>query len=247
MDDKPTLRRFEPPKPDKRDKVSEIVRVTTSAGAAATAAAYLPPPAAEAAAVGATELFSRVFAPPWKKRLEKWREDVAGVLRDLMENRGVTLEELKSSDVLLDTVMHATEIALRNSQEEKREALRNAILNAGLPSAPEEALQQIFLNNIDTLTVWHLKILKFVQDIRGWAQESNFFSENSGGRVSNVLESAFPELRGRRTFYLRIWSDLHQRGLVGQSNIRGVELKQIQAKMTSELGDQFLRFIEEPE
>lgn len=56
-------------------------------------------------------------------------------------------------------VLQATQIALRTHQTEKRMALRNAVMNAALPQAPEEGLQQMFLHFIDTFTEWHLRLL----------------------------------------------------------------------------------------
>jgi hypothetical protein len=61
--------------------------------------------------------------------------------------------------------MHASQAALRNSQKEKLTALRNAVLNAALPNPPEESIQQMFVNFIDSLTVWHRKFNCEVQHL----------------------------------------------------------------------------------
>jgi hypothetical protein len=39
-------------------------------------------------------------------------------------------------------------------------------VNAALPGAPDEILQQIFLNLVDSLTAWHLSVLVFVANPR---------------------------------------------------------------------------------
>lgn len=59
--------------------------------------------------------------------------------------------------------MHATQIALRSHQTEKLNALRNAIVNVAKGSAPDEVLQNVFLNFVDSFTEMHLKILKVFQ------------------------------------------------------------------------------------
>ena len=65
----------------------------------------------------------------------------------------------------MTTVTYATIIALRNHQAEKLETLRNAVLNTALSPIVEEDLQHIFLNYIDELTLWHLRVLKFLDNL----------------------------------------------------------------------------------
>jgi hypothetical protein len=113
---------------------------------------------------------------------------------------------------------------------------------------PEQSLQQIFLNFIDTFTVWHLRLLKLFHDPLGWAKDNkhNFPAMNMGS-LARVLESAFPELHGKGTLYQQIWRDLYQRGLVDTGSLDTTMSKQgVMSRHTSELGKQFLQFIEEP-
>jgi hypothetical protein len=223
--------KYEPPKPSKQDNRLMAIRDGLS-----------PIP------YGA-EIFARVVTPPLERRLEKWREDVGEALRNLEENQGVSLEELQSDEGFIDTVLQATEVAIRTSQQEKREALRNAILNAALPNPPEQSLQQMFLSFIDTFTVWHIRLLKLFHNVRRWAEENGHrFPEMRAGSLSNILESAYPELGNQRELYDQIWRDLHQRGLVGTESLHTTMGAQgLIAKQTLKLGSQFLRFIEEPE
>ncbi len=233
MDDKPTLPKFEPPKPDKQDTAYTVGRAVLAS------VPYI--------GGAAVELLQLVFAPPLEKRRAKWAEEVAQALRDL-ENRGVKLEELQSDETFIDTVMYATQIALRNSQQEKREALRNAVLNAGLPSPPEEALQQMFLNLVDTYTVWHLRLLKLFHNVERWALDSSQELPEITGSLAKILESAYPSLHSQRTLYDQVWKDLYQGGLVNVDSLHTMMSGQgLKARRTSELGAQFLKFIEEPE
>jgi len=121
-----TSRKYEPPKPSKEDAVHAGIRAGLS---------IIPV---------ATELFQHFVTPPLERRRERWMDEVGKALQDLEENKGVKLEELQSNDVFIDTLLQASQIAIRNSQQEKRRALRNAILNAALPNPPEQSLQQIF-------------------------------------------------------------------------------------------------------
>src|SRR5258707_556352 len=62
------------------------------------------------------------------------------------------------------TALQATQIAVRTRQEEKLNALRNALVNSALAGAPDETIQQIFLNHVDSPTAWRLRVLAFLCD-----------------------------------------------------------------------------------
>lgn len=231
----PESHKYEPPKPDKRDTAYTLVRAGLSSV-----------PCFGGAAV---EVLPLLLASPLERRRDKWMEEVGQALRDLEENQGINLEELQSNDVFIDTVLQASQIAFRNSQAEKRQALRYAILNAALPNPPEQSFQQMFLNFVDTFTVWHLRLLRLFHNVTRWAKEnSHEFPGMTTGSLSKILESAYPELRGNRTLYDQIWTELHQRGLVNVDSLHGMmSVQGLMAGRTTELGAQFLRFVEEPE
>ena len=93
------------------------------------------------AGAAASELFTIILAPPLEKRRVEWMNDVAERLKELEEHGELNLEDLQDNETFITTVMQASQAAIRNHQSEKREALRNAVLNAALPQAPEESLQ----------------------------------------------------------------------------------------------------------
>jgi hypothetical protein len=81
------------------------------------------------------------------------------VLRGL-EAMQVQVADLKAS--FWTTLFHAAEVARRTHQQEKREALKNAVLNAAKPTAPDDDLQHIFLNMVADLTPLHIRLLDFI-------------------------------------------------------------------------------------
>ncbi len=212
-------------------------------------AAHLLATAVLSVVPGASELFQYFVTPPLEKRRQAWMEEVGRFLRDLQEKRQVNLDKLQANDDFIDTVLQATQIALRNSQQEKREALRNALLNAALPSAPEQTLQQIFLNFIDTFTVWHIKILMLFHEpalnpvLKTYEHRREF-----GIGLVTILEAAFPELKGNSTLYDQIWKDLYSRGLVTTDGLHGTMSGSgsLLASRTTEIGKKFVKFIQEP-
>lgn len=226
--------KFDPPTPIKSDAAHAILRAglgTIPIGGAA-----------------ATELLNAIVAPPLDGRRQKWMERVGIALRKLEQSKGVNLEDLQNNDVFLDTVIQATQLALRTSQEEKLEALRNAILNATLDDFPEVAMQQMFLNFIDFLTVWHIRLLTFLNDPAECATEKGIdYSSTLMGGMSRFIETVFPELGGRRDLYEQWGNDLHSRGLIVTNNFQVTESgHDLVRSKTTALGKQFLEYITNP-
>ena len=226
--------KYTPPEAGKRDVVHTIARAGISSI-----------PVIGGAGV---ELFNYVISPPLERRRQEWMELVGQALRQLEEEKGIALESLQQNDIFIDTVFRASQIAMRTSQGEKKEALRNAILNSALQHSPDESLQQLFLNIVDIFTVWHIRLMKLFQDPQEWANKNNhkFPSFYSAG-LSRILESAFPELSGRRAFYDQLWQDVNNYGLTRTPSLHGMMTEQgLMAKRLSELGEEFMRFIESP-
>ena len=188
----------------------------------------------------AAELFQYVIQPPLEKRRGEWMVQVGTKLQEL-ETNGLKLDELQKNEEFVSAVMHASQIALRTHQAAKLDALRNAIVNIAKGQAPDEALQNVFLNLVDTFTELHLRILKVFQNP---TPSSNM----SIGGLGSALEHNIPELRGNRELYDQLWKDLYSRGLVNTDGLHmtmtGHGLSQ---KRTTGIGEAFLQFIEEPQ
>ncbi len=225
---------YEPPKPSIGDNLHALARAGVGSIPIVGAAA--------------TELLNLLITPPLEKRRREWMESIGEALRALEQDGRVRLEDLQTNDAFIDTVMHASQAAIRNSQQEKIEALRNAVLNAALPNPPEESIQQIFLNLVDTFTVWHLRILRLFDEPKRW------FTENGrqppqfpGGSLSVVLIAAFPELHGRRYFNDLIVKDLYSTGLLNVDSLYAIMSGGgSMAGRSTDLGKQFLNFITRP-
>ncbi len=195
----------------------------------------------------ATELLTVIITPPLEKRRSEWMAEVGDALRKLEEQMGVVLESLQTNDQFVDVAVAASQIALRTSNKEKREALKNAILNSVLPNPPEESLQKMFLSFIDTLTVWHLKLLDLFNDPPTYIQKHNLRFSVSMGAMSHLIESAFSELKGKRDLYDLIWKDLFSRALVTTDGLHTMMTGSgIVAKRTTEIGRLFLDYIKDP-
>lgn len=197
----------------------------------------------------AAEIFSVVIVPPLTRRRDEWIESIADGLIELEEKfEGFKIVNLSRNDMFITTVMYATQVAIRNHQIEKLEALRNAVLNASLPIAPEEDIQLMFLNFIDTLTPLHLRILKFFDNPKEWGRlHGTIFKQYAMASLSAILEDAFKELAGKRNIYDLIAKDLFNKGLIKTQEIHiNTYPENLFDSFTTSLGKQFLSFIELP-
>lgn len=222
-----------------KKKAGDVIHAIAKAGISAIPIAGAP----------AAEIFALVVAPPLERRRDEWIESIGDGLKELAQKvEGFKFEDLAKNEAFITTVTHASQAAIRNHQKEKLEALRNAVLNAALPNAPEEDLQLMFLTYVDTLTPWHLIILKFLDNPKEWGTKHGItYPEWSRGGVNAALEHAFSDLRGKRETYDVFIRDLYSRGLTSTDTlhitISGVG---ILASRTTAMGKQFLTFISSP-
>lgn len=130
----------------------------------------------------------------------------------------------------------------------KIDALREAISNPTAPLPPDESLHQMFQSWADRFTVWHLRLLAFFDDPKGWfAARGRKFPDFMTSSLGNVLTEAYPELKDQRPFYDLIAKDLWNNGLMNTDGLHAMmSANGAGASRTSDIGKQFLRFITEP-
>lgn len=222
-----------------KKSASDVVHAVIKAGISSIPIAGAP----------AAEIFALIVTPPLERRRDEWIESIGEGLKELAQKKeGFKIEDLTENDTFITTITHASQAAIRNHQKEKLEALRNGVLNAALPNAPEEDLQLMFLDFVDSFTTYHLAILKFLDDPKEWGTKYGItYPDWYRGNISAALELAFPDLRGKREIYDVFITELHSRGLI---NIEGVHTSMsatgILASRTSPVGQQFLAFITSP-
>ena len=195
------------------------------------------------------DLIDAIVGPPLAKRVDAWRDTVAETIRELLEHEQVTAESLQDDPQFVDVVMCASRVSAYTSSSEKRDALRNAILNTGLRSGPEHDERLIFIRLIDDLTEWHLRVLTLFNDPERWEQISSAAGITLSGAnsLTDAAMRAFPELMSRAEFFDQIAKDLHGYGLL---SIYGFEIAleegEIPSSLTTNRGKGFLAFITRP-
>ncbi|TAL32959.1 MAG: hypothetical protein EPN93_14930 [Spirochaetes bacterium] len=194
------------------------------------------------------EGLNALIEPPMARRRTEWMTQVTEAINDLVESKGITIESLQENEKFFTVLVTASNIAIKNHLKEKLDALKNAVINSALPGAPDDVLQQIFLNLIDNCTTWHIAILKLYHGPVQWAQENgHIFPDWSMGGIPSVIESAYPELNGQREVYNIVWQELNRYGLINTDNIAiTMTVSGMLSKRTTSIGDMFLEFISSP-
>ncbi len=197
----------------------------------------------------AVELFNRMLAPPIGRRRDAWFEELADRLDKMEREERVRIKDLKDNDEFVSTVLQASQVSIRNHQQEKINALRNAVLNTALGQAPGDSKREMYLGFVDTFTVWHLRVLAFMANPTANTDASQLNLDLTTGHmpaVVGILQNAFPELDKQDEFVQKLIADFDRdRLILGDVTLRtghGVTGMQ----NLSQLGDEFLRFITEP-
>lgn len=193
------------------------------------------------------ELLAILIAPSLEKRRSEWMKEVGQGLLDI-ENRLSSLEDLQSKESFVDIAIEASRIAISTSQEEIRASLKNAVLNAAISESVDESKQKLFLHFLNTFTEWHIRFLRLFDDPESYMREHKITLRNLYmGGITNLLDAAFPQLKGEEEFSEAVWNDIYSRKLFNTSSIHGtMSVSGIVARRTSNLGREFIHFIHPP-
>ncbi len=196
---------------------------------------------------------------PLQRRKDEWLGGLADQISKLeAEHQEFDVRALADDPVFVSTLLRASQQAMTSHQREKRDALRNAVINSALPNRPDENLQQIFLAYIDDLTVWHIEALQHLQapGERGTPSYRDSYASLENESIRDKLQkiqsiaSVYPKPEGFgwedvEALELQILLDLHNRGLMEVAEETSGESRTIWSQR-SHLGQVFFDFIREP-
>lgn len=197
----------------------------------------------------AAEIFEVIVHPPLQKRLEQWREDVVAAIKKIQESGQIEIGELLQDERFSTTVIQATTVVLRNHHQEKREALKNAIVNATLSPQKASDLHLAFVRFVDELSPAHVRFLKAIKDhegeiapLKSYTEIYNFISkEILGETTTDQFKMYCLELEGRGL--IRISPDINDFPGIYKATGLLVEDIDLPRMRTSEVGVNFLEFI----
>lgn len=195
------------------------------------------------AATGA-EIFSMVIASPIEKRRDEFMEDLAWVVRETAARvDDLQPEKLAQNEAFVSAVLYAARIAMSTHQREKREYLRNALLNIAVGNAYNEIKQQIFLNAIEAFAPAHVKTLNLIwrSAAPGWDPLGIPPAQRTYGTAIGVVS---PELQGQPALVDAVLAELRNRGFTTLSNAK---TQFPSGALVTNLTSEFLTFVLNPE
>lgn len=230
MTEKPPVPQSDPLKPP---KPKALDRVHAVAGGLISAATNLVVPVGS---VGA-ELYKIVIQSGFDRRVGEWREEVAAAIIELRDKFGQLPEDLEKNEGLLDAVARAGVAAMKDHRREKWEMLHNALVNAALPNAPTDDLQQMFFRLVDEFSQTHVRMLRLLS---GRVEDAYL---NLGDFMSKNLPQPTPEQTIIRIFL----GDLDAKSVVEVPPRGGHITDNVRGEISAtDLGRDFLRFITAP-
>lgn len=191
-----------------------------------------------------SEIVDLLYRQPIEGRRERWLHDVADALSEIKrQQEELTPERLSTNPEFITLLHRATEGALRTHQDEKRRLLRNAVINGGLPTAPDLDKQLFFLRLVEELSVNQITVLVLYRNPKAWFQKRHLVPKDyyMGGRDA-VVEQAYPDLAKHPDFKLLVLGDLEKRALMfGLSGM--VSGGAVYDSVTTPIANEFLDFV----
>jgi len=205
----------------------------------------------------AAEVLELLIRLPVDQRIDEWRSSIVEKLIELQQKvESFSLQSLVENERFTSALLRAAQIAIRNHQQEKLDALRNAVLNAALDGAPGDDQQQWFLGLVDDLSAMHLGVLQLFGDPS--AQVPSFhlddlLQDKNRPTIGKFVALKYPkpETQGEQDYYVQIVRDLWQYGLISNTSWSAGDPFKVGGQATSrpvltELGKALLAFIAEP-
>jgi hypothetical protein len=194
------------------------------------------------------EAFNSIIQPPVERRREEWMLQVTEALNSLIDKEIISLEQLQNNEKFLSTLINVSTLAIKTHEEEKLKALKNVVVNSCIGEGVDDVVSSLFLNSIDSLSSWHIKLLILCHEPVKWAELNNHtFPEwqkglNTGGLIE-LFENAYPEMAGKQYLYDVVWKNLFNHGYINQSHYSVNRDNHRLKSRTTDLGDKFVQFI----
>jgi hypothetical protein len=155
-----------------------------------------------------TELFNALVSSPIEKRRAQWMNGVIQAIGALYQHNAAIIQRITADEQFQSVLIQATWVAIRNHQQEKLDALRNAVLNSAEGTTVSVDRQLLFVRYIDELTPSHLLVLR--EMIATQTTISNAESYQA------LLDQLAPRMAvpTTPTFFKLVCVDLQSRGLI---------------------------------
>jgi len=227
----------------KLEKIKNVVTGVAGATAVGVGVATVNPLLAIG---GATAVFGSIMNPIINDWRNKWFEDLERDFNKLKEKiEDFDWEEQIKKPEVASVLIETTLSAIKTANEEKRELLRNAVLNMSLGTNIQEDTRAIILRLIDEMSPTHVKILRYFENPKKYCDEKRVnYSGISATGAGTLFLKALPEFNdGKSGIFFK---DLQNGGLLPSGEWLNVMSSNFLQPRTTDLGKQFLKLITSP-
>lgn len=170
-----------------------------------------------------------------QKRLEDWQKNI----EERLSHIDKTLEEIGNNENFTTAIFHATEMAIKTAENEKRAYLANAVVNS-ISCDLEESIMMMFFDMIGKYTIMHINILIYFRDPKKFISNSNVMM----GSPKNFLYQVYPTFRENDKLVDKIIRELYADGLMNTEDLNStMSVNGMLSSRITELGNNFITFI----
>jgi len=165
-------------------------------------------------------------------------------LADRLEELEIKVENLAGDERFITVLTQSMLIAIRSHQEEKLDALRNAVINTAKSLFADDNVYLMFLNCVDAFTPWHIRVLNHLKSREFPMRDGGVDIRRINDPLTEEIRSIFPENEFDSHFIRQVFNDVSSRGFITITTLSQTEDGEevSQARLT-QLGRDFLRFI----
>ncbi|SFZ86665.1 hypothetical protein SAMN02983003_3859 [Devosia enhydra] len=195
----------------------------------------------------AQKLAERTIPDPLLKRQIEFYQRLAEGLKDL-EGRfeAAAPTRLVESEEFISAIIETTPLAIKTHRETKRAAFANTVLNTAAGFKLDDAVRGRFLATLDQFSVGHIDVLKLLSDPMSRPSVQRAYQSFYMGAPKGLYAEEFATMGLAGDALEFILGDLQTNGFA-QGSLNAMMTKQgVGQKMTTALGDAFLRFITQP-
>jgi hypothetical protein len=183
------------------------------------------------------EELSMLLATPLAQRRDDWLEDLSRRLHDLERRAdGFRFEDLSNNQAFVSAAAQAAQAVVRTHAKEKRDALRNAVLNTALSRGGDDDRRALFLLLAERLSPLHLRILKTLDESGGTTARTAFSTFTNKVALQQGIDGKMAKL---------VLDDLSRYELLQRTGNQEY-MTALGGRWTSAWGHDFLEFISEP-
>ncbi|HAK43514.1 MAG TPA: hypothetical protein DCM59_13460 [Clostridium sp.] len=163
-------------------------------------------------------------------------------LNEKVEN--FSIDNLISNEKFVTCLIEASQLAIKNHQEEKLKCLKNAIVNTIIFDISDDK-SKLFFYLVDELSCMQISILKFLDDpneyyIRNGMERKSYHM----GSPSILLLEAYPMLNDDKEYMNKLVKDLYSNRLINTESLNTLMTESgMYASRTTKFGKEFISFI----